>query len=201
MQKLTWLLTTTSLIGALAGAVQAEPADANAAAPTETSGTGLEEIGVTAQKGGENIHALGSSITAVTGEQLVERGVTEVKDLTRIEPSLQFSQTAYGTPIYTIRGIGYYEESLSASSAVAVYQDEVAYPFPVMTKGVLLDPERVEILKGPQGTLYGQNATAGAINFIAAKPTHDFAAGFDETFARFNRNLFSGFITGPLTVR
>jgi iron complex outermembrane receptor protein len=199
MQKLTWLLTTTSLIGALAGAVQAEPADANAAAPTETSGTGLEEIVVTAQKRSENINDVGMSITAVTGEQLVERGVTEVKDLTRIEPSLQFSQTAYGTPIYTIRGIGYYEESLSASSAVAVYQDEVAYPFPVMTKGVLLDLDRVEVLKGPQGTLYGQNATAGAINFIAAKPTSTFTAGFDDTYGRFNDNHLSGFVSGPLT--
>ena len=146
MQKLTWLLTITSLIGALAGAVQAEPADANAAAPTGASGTGLEEIVVTAQKRSENINDVGMSITAVTGDQLVEKGVTNVSDLTRVEPSLQFSQTAYGTPIYTIRGIGYYEESLSASSAVAVYQDEVAYPFPVMTKGVLLDLERVEIL-------------------------------------------------------
>jgi iron complex outermembrane receptor protein len=199
MQKLTWLLTTTCLIGAFSGAIQAAPTEANAAAPTGASGIGLEEIVVTAQKRSENINSVGMSITAATGEQLVERGVIEVKDLARIEPSLQFSQTAYGTPVYTIRGIGYFEESLSASSAVAVYQDEVAYPFPVMSKGVLLDLDRVEILKGPQGTLYGQNATAGAINFIAAKPTGTFTAGFDDTYGRFNDNHLSGFVSGPLT--
>ena len=200
MSKVTWLLTPIILIGALAGAAQAAPADPNttAAAPTGT-GDALQEIVVTAQKRAENINDVGMSITAVTGDQLVEKGVTNVSDLTRIEPSLQFSQTAYGTPVYTIRGIGYFEESLSASSAVAVYQDEVAYPFPVMSKGVLLDPERVEILKGPQGTLFGQNATAGAINFIAAKPTDTFTAGFDDTYGRFNDNRLSGFVSGPLT--
>jgi iron complex outermembrane recepter protein len=200
MSKVTWLLTPIILIGALAGAAQAAPADPNttAAAPTGT-GDALQEIVVTAQKRAENINDVGMSITAVTGDQLVEKGVTNVSDLTRVEPSLQFSQTAYGTPVYTIRGIGYFEESLSASSAVAVYQDEVAYPFPVMSKGVLLDPERVEILKGPQGTLFGQNATAGAINFIAAKPTDTFTAGFDDTYGRFNDNRLSGFVSGPLT--
>lgn len=198
MQKLTWLFTTTSLISALAGPVEAAPTEASADAPAGTSGS-LEEIVVTAQKRSENINSVGMSITAVTGDQLLEKGVTNVSDLTRVEPSLQFSQTPYGTPVYTIRGIGYFEESLSASSAVAVYQDEVAYPFPVMSKGVLLDPERVEILKGPQGTLYGQNATAGAINFIAAKPTDTFTAGFDDTYGRFNDNHLSGFVSGPVT--
>ena len=63
----------------------------------------------------------------------------------------------------------------------------------------MLDVDRVEILKGPQGTLYGQNATGGAINFIAAKPTNVFTAGVDATFARFDETKLDGFISGPLT--
>lgn len=172
-------------------------------APNSTAstpqGNALEEVIVTAQKRGENINAVGMAITAVSGEQLVAKNVTNVSGLTRIEPSLQFSQSNNGTPVFTIRGVGYFEQSLAASPAVSVYQDEANYPFPVMSKGALLDTQRVEILKGPQGTLYGQNATGGLINFIANKPTSYFSAGVDETYSRFNDNLLGGFISGPLT--
>jgi outer membrane receptor protein involved in Fe transport len=182
-----------------AAAAESVAADSANATPSSANTGVLEEIVVTAQKRSENIQSVGMAITAKTGEQLVEKGVTILADLTQVLPSLQFSQTQSGTPVYTLRGVGYFEQSLSASPTVSVYQDEVPFPFPVMSKGVLLDPERVEILEGPQGTLYGQNATGGAINFIAAKPTKTFAAGFDETFGRFQRNLFSGFVSGPLT--
>jgi outer membrane receptor protein involved in Fe transport len=185
-----------------AGAALAQSA-APAPAPSPTSASQptqeLGEVIVTAQKRSENINAVGMSITAATGQQLKQKGITTVSDLVRIEPSLQFSQSSYGTPIYTIRGVGYYEQSLAASPTVSIYQDEVSFPFPVMSRGVLLDPERVEILKGPQGTLYGQNATGGAINFITAKPTNTFDAGVDDSWGRFNDNLLSGFISGPLT--
>jgi outer membrane receptor protein involved in Fe transport len=172
----------------------------NAAAEANDATVGqLAEIVVTAQKRKENINSVGMSITAETGEQLQQKGVTTVSDLTRIEPSLQFSQTQSGTPVYTLRGVGYFEQSLAASPTVSIYQDEVAFPFPVMARGVMLDTQHVEILKGPQGTLYGQNATGGAINFIANKPTDTFSAGADETFGRFNDNLFTGFVSGPVT--
>jgi iron complex outermembrane recepter protein len=165
--------------------------------PADTQQVG--EIIVTAQKRGENINSVGLAITAATGEQLVQKGVTVVSDLVKLEPSLQFSQTQNGTPVYTLRGIGYFEQSLSATPTVSIYQDEVPFAFPVMSKGVLLDLERVEILKGPQGTLYGQNATGGAVNFIAAKPTKELHAGVDLSFARFNEYHASGFISGPLS--
>jgi outer membrane receptor protein involved in Fe transport len=163
------------------------------------SDNGIAEIVVTAQKRSENIQEVGMAINAKSGEQLAEQNIVSVADLVRVEPSLQFSQTQSGSPVYTLRGVGYFEQSLSAAPTVSMYQDEVAYPYPVMSRGVLLDPERVEILKGPQGTLYGQNATGGAINFVAAKPTNTFEAGFDDTFGRFNQNLLSAFVSGPLS--
>jgi outer membrane receptor protein involved in Fe transport len=189
-------MSTSSL---LAVALQASDGYAQTAETPHPSQPIIEEIIVTAQKRGEKINSIGMSITAASGLELRQKDVTSVQDLRRLEPSLQFSQSSYGTPIYTIRGVGYYEQSLAASPTVSIYQDEVAYPFPVMSKGALLDPERVEILKGPQGTLYGQNATGGAINFIAAKPTDALAAGVDATYARFNVARLETFLSGPLT--
>src|SRR5580693_7507802 len=193
------------LAGVALGALQVPAALAqDASRPTELAsgsqvGAQLSEIVVTAQKRSQKINDVGMAITAATGRELIEKNVTSVAGLTRIEPSLQFSQSNNGTPVYTIRGVGYFEQSLTATPTVSVYQDEVAYTYPIMTKGALLDVERVEVLKGPQGTLYGQNATGGAINFIAAKPTDHFAAGMDATYARFNAVDLSGFVSGPLT--
>jgi iron complex outermembrane recepter protein len=172
-------------------AVTADAADAE-------GGNQLQEIMVTAQKREERINDVGISITAATGDQLGERGITNLAELTALVPSLQFASSQNGTPVYSIRGVGYYESSIAAAPAVSVYQDEVAYTFPVMTKGALLDVARVEVLEGPQGTLYGQNATGGAINFAANQPTKTFAAGADATWGRFNDTLLSGFVSGPL---
>jgi len=195
------LMSSALAVLALSGqaAWSATAAVTTTAAADTGSGTTIGEIVVTAQKRSENIMSVGLAITAATGEQLAQKGVTSVADLTRIEPSLQFSKSQSGTPVYTLRGVGYFEQSLSASPTVSLYQDEVPYPYPVMARGVLLDPERVEILKGPQGTLYGQNATGGAINFISVKPTQSFTAGIDDTFGRFGANLLGGFVSGPLT--
>jgi iron complex outermembrane receptor protein len=194
----------TAIVMVMCAAAHSAAAETSAATapestPAEATSSAVEEVVITAQKRSESIQNVGMAITAKTGEQLLEKGVTSLADLTEVLPSLQFSQTQSGTPVYTLRGVGYFEQSLSASPTVSIYQDEVPFPFPVMSKGVLLDPERVEILEGPQGTLYGQNATGGAINFIAAKPTRTFTAGFDETIGRFDHNLFSGFVSGPLT--
>lgn len=201
--KKTSHLRSVLTLGVSAAALCATPSLAATASgsgqPDGDTGNKIQEVVVTAQKRTENINKVGLAITAASAVQLQEKGVTSVADLVKIEPSLQFSQAQSGTPVYTLRGVGYFEQSLSASPAVSIYQDEVAFPYPVMSKGVLLDPERVEILKGPQGTLYGQNATGGLINFIAAKPTDTDKVGVDESINNYGDNLVSGFLSGPLT--
>jgi outer membrane receptor protein involved in Fe transport len=77
--------------------------------------------------------------------------------------------------------------------------DEVPLPFPVLTAHTTLDLERIEVLKGPQGTLFGQNSTGGAINYIAAKPTDRLAAGLDATIGRFGQGEANGYVSGPIT--
>jgi len=157
------------------------------------------DIVVTAQKREQRLNDVGMSITAVSGKDLAAQGVTEVSQLAKVEPSLQFSPSNLGTPVYTIRGVGYFEQSLAATPAVSIYQDEVPFTYPVMTRGAMMDVERVEILKGPQGTLYGQNATGGLVNFIAAKPTDTPEMGMTLGWSRFNLFDVSAYASGPLT--
>ncbi len=206
---LSWTTAGLAQTTPAAGPVIAAPADPQTQASTPTSAAvptsqnaapGLAgDIIVTAQKRSQRLNDVGVTITAATGDQLARVGVSDTADLVKVVPGLTFTPTAYNTPVYTLRGIGFYETSLAAAPAVSVYTDEVALAFPAMTQGAALDVERVEVLKGPQGTLYGQNSTGGAINYIAAKPTATWQAGLDVGFSRFNTADFGGFVSGPLT--
>ncbi len=168
-------------------------------APTAFAQDTVGDIVVTAQKREESINDVGMSIQAATGDQLLQLGITETSQLDRIVPGFSATQTYYGTPVYTIRGVGFFDTSLAGSPTVSVYVDEVPIPYSIMSTVAGIDPQRVEVLKGPQGTLFGGNATGGAINYIAAKPTDAFSAGVDFSFGRFETADLSGFISGPIS--
>ncbi|MDG5750257.1 TonB-dependent receptor [Qipengyuania sp. XHP0211] len=125
---------------------------------------------VTANRREEAITDVGVSIQAFSGEQLDNLQVNSTEDLQVVVPSLNVSRGYQGIPIYTLRGIGFNTINLSATSTVGTYQDEVALAYPFMNSGPVFDLNRVEVLKGPQGTLYGRNTTGGLVNFISAKP-------------------------------
>jgi iron complex outermembrane receptor protein len=180
---------------AMAQTAEAGADDVAASAPADNAG----EIIVTAQRREQSLNSVPMSITAIGGDQLTAQGISTVADLAKIVPGLTFTQSQIATPVYTIRGVGFYESTLAASPAVSVYVDEVPLPFAILTQGAALDLSRVEVLKGPQGTLYGQNATGGAINYISAKPGSDFEAGADASFGRFGALELSGFVSAPLT--
>lgn len=155
---------------------------------------------VTAQKRSQAINDVGMSITALGGDEMLNRGIRDTADLVKVVPGLTFTPSPYaGTPIYTMRGVGFYEFSLPASPAVTIYVDEVALPYQAMASGVTLDLERVEVLKGPQGTLFGQNATGGGINYVAAKPTPSLAYGGSLSLGRFSSLDADAYVSGPLT--
>ena len=158
----------------------------------------LQEIVVTAQKRAQSITDVGMSITAATGDQLEMLGITDTSQLAKLVPGFTFTQTGYGTAVYTIRGVGFQESSLAASPAVSVYVDEIPLPFPAETVAAALDPQRVEVLKGPQGLLYGENSTGGAVNYVAAKPTDYFTAGAKGSYGRFNTGDLEAFVSGPI---
>ena len=179
-------------------------ADNTDAAPADTTvntdqNSPLSEIIVTAQKREQSINSVGMSITAATGDRLADLGITGPEDLGKIVPGFVYTASGLQTPVYSIRGIGFFESSLAAAPAVSVYMDQAPLVSPMMTLGSSLDIERVEVLKGPQGTLFGENSTGGAVNYIAAKPTQEFESGASVSAERFGLVDASGYISGPIT--
>jgi iron complex outermembrane receptor protein len=158
----------------------------------------IETLVVTAQRREETANSVGMPIQAFSGETLRQLRVTDPKDLSVIAPSFTVSQSYQGVPTYTLRGIGFNTINLSATSTVGTYVDEVAYAYPFMNTGPMFDLERVEVLKGPQGTLYGRNTTAGLIDFVTNKPTETFEGSATAEFGNYQTHNFEGYVSGPL---
>lgn len=180
--------------------VPVDPATpAPAASGRPSIGGGVDEIVVTAQKREQDINDVSIAISAFTGEDLRALGVTDTRDLSALVPGFTYADSGFNTPVYTLRGIGFNEASQTASSTVGIYVDEFNLPFPVMSKGANLDLRRVEVLKGPQGTLYGRNTTGGAVNYIANRPGDVFESGFDASYSSFQTFDLEAFASAPLS--
>jgi iron complex outermembrane receptor protein len=174
----------------------ATPAQQPAAAAPDYSEA---DIVVTANKREQNLSKVGLSISAVGAQALSAQRIENVADLAQATPGLTFAPTPNATPVYTIRGVGFFESSLAAYPDVSLYIDQVPLSLPIMSSLTAFDLERVEVLKGPQGTLFGNNATGGAINFVAAKPTSSFEAGAEVGYGRFNTFDVAAYASGPIT--
>ena len=158
-----------------------------------------DEIIVTAQKREQSLMDVGQTLSVLGADALEKQRITKAEDLAIAIPSLTFARSDYNTPIFSLRGIGFNEASLGVYPAVSFYVDEAPLVFPVLASNATFDLRRIEVLKGPQGTLFGQNSTGGAINLIANKPTDTFEAGMSASYGRFNLFEFSGHISGPLS--
>ncbi len=176
----------------------AQPVFAAAAAVDNDAGTDGEII-VTANKRNESLSKVGSSVAAFDTSMLQKRNIVQLDELARAVPSLALSPSTHGTPVFTLRGIGFNADSLGVYPAVSLSLDQAPMPFPVLSGHSLYDLERVEVLKGPQGTLFGQNSTGGAINFVANKPTKELQAGINLDYGRFNEVHTTAFISGPIS--
>jgi len=156
------------------------------AVPVFADGAVIEEVVVTAYKRSQSSQDIGMAISATSGDSLKDMGVNNPEDLSMVTPGLTFADSGTGSPVYSLRGVGFYDSSAQAASTVGVYLDEMAVPYPVMTKGAMFDVERVEVLKGPQGTLYGLNTTGGAVKYIANKPSEEFEAGLTLGYGNYS---------------
>jgi len=171
--------------------IAAESADANH--------SGLEEVVVTAQRREESVQNVGIALSVISGQDLAEKGIASVVDLQNALPSLQV-EPAFGSgqPQFRIRGIGFLDYTSNNASPIGVSLDNVAFALPIQTVGQLFDIDRIEVLRGPQGTLYGRNTTGGEINFITNRPTEDTHAGFTAEYGSFNAVNAEGYLSGKL---
>src|SRR6204780_4400496 len=159
----------------------------------------LQEIVVTAQRRVESAQNVGIAISVLQGDSLAAKSVTYINDLQNAVPSLQV-EPAFGSsqPQFRLRGVGFIDYTSNNASPVGVSIDDVALALPIQTQGLLFDIDRVEVLYGPQGTLYGRNTTGGEINFITNRPTADTHAGTTFEYGSFNAFTSEGFISGSL---
>jgi len=146
---------------------------ASGQAIAEEAKGGLEEIVVTATRRKENLQNVPVPVSAITGDRLKDSGVYSTQDLNATIPNLQVS-SPYGSaqPNFSLRGVGVANEyNANAASPIGVYVDEVYQTFRSSHGQQLYDLDRIEVVRGPQGTLYGRNTTGGAINFITRQPS------------------------------
>ena len=150
----------------------AAPAFAQETVGASRADEGRDVVIVTANKREENIQEVPIAVTAIGGQVLQDLGVTDIRNLNALAPSLQIkTDDNAANPKLFIRGIGLNDFNPNTASAVAIYTDGVYIGSPLAQMGQFFDLDRVEVLRGPQGTLYGRNTTGGAINVISRKPS------------------------------
>lgn len=169
-----WFLVTTCLV--TSGVAIAQEGDMPR---TEAQAGGIQDIVVTASRRAENVQRAALSIQAISAEDLSRRGVTRPEDLSALAPGVSIA-TGGNYPQTYIRGVGNYATNSYAEGAVAYNIDGVYVSRAWATRASFFDLERIEVLKGPQGTLYGRNASGGAVNILTARPRLGERGGFVE---------------------
>lgn len=176
------------------------PASMAFAQSTPEGGAGaLEEVLVTAQRREENLQDVPIAVTAVSADTLAKAGVADTFDLKAVAPSLNFSTSVGGFGLPRIRGIGSTGTGPGIENPVAVYVDGVYIASSTGALTSLSDIEQVAVLKGPQGTLFGRNATGGLIQITTKKPSHDFTGDVQATAGNYGTYGGSGYLTGGLS--
>ena len=204
---------TVSLAATAAGAVPAsamqsatearESADATSSetatvdpAANATADGQVEEIVVTATKREENLQDVPISVTAVTGETLIRTGISNVEDLQFFVPGV--SVTNDSMAIINIRGIGTSAFGVATDPSTTVHYDGVYIPRPTTSYQDMFDVERVEVLRGPQGVLFGRNSAGGTLNIISAMPTTELSGSIGLTLGNYAKRNFSGTLSGSI---
>ena len=161
----------------------------------------LEELIVTAQKRSESIQDIPISIAAFSDEQLTSLGIYETGDLGQFVPGLEIGNSSgEGSQlIFFLRGAGLNDFNTNNAGPIGLYSDEVYVSSPALSPFQMFDAERVEILKGPQGTIYGRNTTGGAIKFITKKPTRETKVSGRWRFGNNGSNTVEGAVSGALS--
>ena len=173
------------------------PAAAPRAAPAQRSG-GIETVVVTAQKRSEDIQKVPIAISAFTQKELKSEQIAGGPDLIKEVPNLTFSKTNFTGYNIQVRGIGTQAISVTTDPAVAIAFNNIPFIRNHFFEQEFFDVEDVEVLRCPQGTLYGRNAPAGVVNIVSAKPTDDFAANASVDIGNYNERRLEGMVNLPI---
>jgi iron complex outermembrane recepter protein len=203
MRKTVWLVSAaliTSTAPAFAQDTQSATSVTETASPDATEATNSGDIIVTATRRAEALSDVPIAVSAVTQESLQNSGANDIRALNQLAPSLLVSSTgseANGSA--RIRGIGTVGDNPGLESSVAVFIDGVYRSRSGIGLNELGEIDRVEVLRGPQGTLFGRNASAGLIHIISKKPSFDFGGMAELSYGNYDFMRAQGAITGPLT--
>lgn len=185
------------LSGAAIAALLAFSARAQAAA-SEPSAQPSDAIVVTAQRREQKLQDVGIAVTALSAKTIAALGLKDSSDLVRAVPGLKMNAYTPSAVVFNIRGISQNDFGDEQEPPIAVYQNDSYCSSFVCSGFPIFDLQRVEVLRGPQGTLFGRNATGGAIQLISKKPTKDFEADFRVTYGSYNELIEEGALSGPL---
>jgi iron complex outermembrane receptor protein len=176
-----------------------------AAGAEEPAGEALQEITVTAQKREQSLQSVGTSITALDGATLNRLGLSNVTSLASQTPGMQFNQFSPTITVYNLRGVSQNDFSDHQEAPIAVYSDDAYVASMGALAGAMYDLARVEVLRGPQGTLFGRNATGGLIHYISEKPKFDTEGNVTVTGGNFStwnsEGAFNTALTDTLAAR
>ncbi|HVW70737.1 MAG TPA: TonB-dependent receptor [Steroidobacteraceae bacterium] len=184
------------LVSACIGASPVIAQTDQAAAPTADQG-GLQEVIVTAEKRDTSAQKTPIAMSVLSSEAIASNGAANLEDVTSMAPSVSFSKSDAAS-IVTIRGVSSRDTTEIGDPAVAVSVDGFYYQRAIGMSDSMFDLERVEVLRGPQGTLYGRNATGGAINIITAKPTKELEGYGSVSYGNYNAVTAEGALNIPL---
>lgn len=168
--------------------------------PGAASERPLDVIVVTAQKRAQSIQDVGLAITAFSADSLRELGITDVTQVAMLSPNVDIKFTwGNSMPVFTIRGVGMNSFQASDTASVGLFIDEVFQSSLVFMGPQLFDMERVELLRGPQGALFGRNTNGGAVNYLSRRPTDELEGFVRVDYGRFDRLEVEGGVGGPIS--
>lgn len=186
-------IMATGMTGGTALA-QTAPSSKSASAANESF-----EIIVTAQKREQKVQDVGIAISVLGKDELEHRTINNATDLSAVIPNLKYNAYSSSQVVFNMRGVSQNDYGDQQEPPVAVYQDD-SYASSITTASFpVFDLARVEALRGPQGTLFGRNATGGAVQFISSQPTDRLEGFVKATYGRYNQTVFEGALSGPLS--
>jgi iron complex outermembrane receptor protein len=206
--KPTWMITGSVLAMAAAvcslpasaqEAVSADPSSAQDAASPEDETLRIEEVVVTATKRSERLQDIPASVSAIGGESLERLSVTNIWDLTAKAANVRIdtSNNSVGPRIF-VRGLGTNDVNANGTSSVSLYMDEVVLASPTLAGFPAFDLDRIEVLRGPQGTLWGVNTTGGLVHMVSRRPTEDFNGYARVSYGSFNEKNLEAAVGGSV---